>query len=258
MNVNKFYREIFEYSMGLDVLGLDNRFRDLVKLVEDKTLTAFSQYVPARYKMYLDLEDASQIVRKDNPSIGTEYFLHEPVLDRFNLDILGLDRIEPNNAGSVDPYDPDSAAYYSSLLSSRHNITLESVLMGAEYTYNHTMANTAIPYKRYQEFRGPRTLYLRNWGYHGQVEIILKVPWPNIVSIPESYREILINLAKMDIKIMLWNELKYMEDVATPTGNLSLKVDDWSSAERDREDFLANLRNISLPDRVGNNYFRIL
>lgn len=258
MNVNNFYREVFEDSLGLDVLGLENRFSDLVRLIERKTIMAFSNLIPATYRTVLDLADPHNIIKKEHHTLGVEYYIDDPVLDMFNLAILEVTHMEPCNVGNRDPYDPDSSAYYSSLVASRQNMTLEGVLMGSQYTTNRTLIDSSIPFKPYKELRGPRTLYLRNCSFNTCLELTLKVPWPNIVSIPEEYRETFITLAKLDIKIKLWNELRYMEDVVTPTGNLNLRVSDWESAEKEREEFLKELKLKSLPDRVGPSYFHIL
>lgn len=257
MNVNNFYQGLFEDTLGLDIYGLENRYTELVKLIDRRTLQTFGNLIPAYYLTYLDLSDQSHIVKKEHHTEGVEYYIDDPVLDKFRLPILGIDSINYNNVGNVDPYDPDSTAFYSSVLASRNNVTLESVLMGSEYTYSRTLIDTGMPYKRYNEFRGGRILYLRNWGYNGSIEIKIKTKWPNIVSIPEEYFEIFTTLAKYDVQIKLWNELKYLEDVTTPNGNLQLRFD-WSGAERDREDYLKELRLKSLPDRVGPVYFHIL
>ena len=42
MDVNNFYKEVFEDTLGLDVLGLESTYQNLVKLVETKTLITFS------------------------------------------------------------------------------------------------------------------------------------------------------------------------------------------------------------------------
>ena len=47
MNVNNFFRTLFEDTLGLDVLGLDNRFADFVKLIDRNTLVTFSNLIPA-------------------------------------------------------------------------------------------------------------------------------------------------------------------------------------------------------------------
>lgn len=257
MQVNEVLTEIFEDRLGLDYLGLDYRFAELVQLIERKTIPAFSNCIGAKYLTYLDLSDESNVVRKDYHSRGVEYHIDDPVLDKFNLPILGIDGFRYNNVSGVDPFDPDSTEYYNSLITSRNNITLEGMLMGSEYTYNRTITDNATPFKPYKEFRGGRIVYLRNWAYRGMVEIEIKTTWPNLVSIPDEYREEFIQLAVYDIQVKLWNELKYIEDVTTADGNLQLRVD-WSSAERDRAEYLKELKQKSLPDRIGPRYFQLL
>lgn len=257
MNVNDFYQGLFEDTLGLDVYRLEGRYTELVRLIDRKTLKTFGNLIPAFYLTYIDLSDESHIVKKEHHTHGVEYYIDDPVLTKFRLPILGVESVQYNNVGNVDPYDPDSTAFYNSVYASRNNVTLEGVLMGSEYTYSRTLTDTALPYKRYNEFRGGRILYLENWGYTESVEVKIKTKWPNIVSIPEEYQETFTTLAKYDIQMKLWNELKYLEDVPTPTGNLQLRFD-WSGAERDREDFLKELRMKSLPDRVGAVYFHIL
>ena len=257
MNVNQFYTELFESTLGLDVIGLDSCFREFVKIIDSKTLITFGNLIPIRYLHYLDLTDTSKIVKKEQHTLGVEYYLDDPVLDKYKLPILGVEKIEYNNVGDVDPYDPDSTAYYNSVITSRQNLTLESVLFGSEYTYNRTLTDSAMPFKRYHELRGPRVLYLKNYAIQGTVEVTLKTRWPNVVSIPEEYRADFIKLAKLDIEIAAWNSLRYLEDIVTSSGNLSLRFN-WEGAEQEREDFLKELRNRSFPDRTGPMYFQIL
>ena len=258
MNVSAFYTELFEQTLGLDVLGLESQFREFVKLIDSKTLLAFGNCIPIKYLHYLDLTDTSKIVKKEQHTLGVEYYLDDPVLDKFNLPILGVEKIEYNNVGDVDPYDPDSTAYYNSVITSRQNLTLESVLFGALYTESRTLTDFAMPFKRYHELRGPRILYLKNYAIQGTVEVTLKTRWPNIVSIPEEYHNDFIRLAKLDCEIYAWQNLKYLESVVTPAGNLDLKISSWESAEQEREDFLKELRTRAFPDRVGSMYFQLV
>lgn len=258
MDVASFYQTLFEDTLGLDILGMTDRYTELVRLIDRKTLPAFSTYIPAKYRTYLDLNDKSCMVPKEHPTLGVEYNINDPMMIKFGLPINSLDKVEYNNLSKVDPYDPQAAAYYSSLIASRHNITLEGVLMGSEYTYNRTLIDSSVPFKKYKEVRGPRTIYLENYAYGGTVELVIGTRWPNIASIPEEYRETLMELAKYDIKIKLWNELRYLEDVKTPNGNLNLRISDWESADKERTDFLKELKTKSLADRVGPTYFHIL
>lgn len=257
MNTNQFYRELFEQNLGLDSLGLEDRCSELVKIVDSTTLLAFGNLIPIKYLHYLDLTDTSKIVKKEQHTLGVEYYIDDPVLDKFHLPILGIEKIEYNNVGDVDPYDPDSTAYYNSVITSRQNLTLESVLFGSEYSYQRVLSDSAMPFKRYHELRGQRVLYLKNYAIQGTVEVTLKTRWPNVVSIPEEYHEDFLHLATLDCKIKLWNDLAYLANIVTPEGNLELNFD-WSNAEQERSDFLRELRTRSFPDRTGPMYFQIL
>lgn len=257
MNTNQFYRELFEQNLGLDSLGLEDRCSELVKIVDSTTLLAFGNLIPIKYLHYLDLTDTSKIVKKEQHTLGVEYYIDDPVLDKFHLPILGIEKIEYNNVGDVDPYDPDSTAYYNSVITSRQNLTLESVLFGSEYSYQRVLSDSAMPFKRYHELRGQRVLYLKNYAIQGTVEVTLKTRWPNVVSIPEEYHEDFLHLATLDCKIKLWNDLAYLANIVTSEGNLELNFD-WSNAEQERSDFLRELRTRSFPDRTGPMYFQIL
>lgn len=257
MEISTFYKELFEDVLGLNVLGLENRYRELVKMIDTRTILAFSNYVPARYKIYMDLNDGRNMVRKDEKTRDVEFYVHDDMLDKLHLPILGIKHIEPANTGTVDPYDPESSAYYSSLLMTRQNLTLEGVLFGSEYTYNRTLIDTAVPFKRSQELISSRVIRFRNWGYYGSVEVELYVPWPYLSAIPSEYKEPFMKLAELDSKARLWHSLRYYEDVVTPTGNLNLKID-WASAANEREEYLKELRMKSLPERTLDAYFTIL
>lgn len=257
MDVNSFFHELFIDSLGLDVLGMEDRFPELIRLVDRRTLPAFSNMIGAKYITYLDLADRASIIRKDYHTEGIEYQLGDPMIDKFHLPILSVEDVKYNNVSGIDPNDPNSTSYYNQIITSRQNMTIENVLFGSEYTYNTTVIDNATPFKPYKEYRGGKVLYLLNWGYQGVVQVIIKTKWPNIVSIPEEYHEWFRQLAEYDIKIKLWNELRYIEDVVTPKGNLQLRFD-WSSAAEQRDEFLEKFRIKSHPDRVGARYFQLL
>jgi len=250
---------LFEDTLGLDVLGLEGEFRDLVNLVETKTMMTMANVIPVKYNIYLDLQDRSKIIPKTHPTDGIEYYLSDPILNKYGISIMGVDSINyVNNGEAVDPYDPSSSAYYSSVIASRNNVTLEGILMGPEYTYQRTLTDFNFPFKRYHELRGSNVLFLRNYTFEGTVEVVCRIGYPNIASVPEEYRSEYIKLALYDLKIKLWNELKYITPVVTSVGNSDLQISDWESAERDREEYLRELRTRSFPDRVLASYFHIV
>ena len=75
MDVNNFYKEVFERTLGLDVLGLENTYQELVRLVESKTLITFSQYIPALYKFKLDISNPMNVVPDEVGTYGVEFYM---------------------------------------------------------------------------------------------------------------------------------------------------------------------------------------
>lgn len=250
-------KEIFEDVLGLHVMGMENRYKELVDLMNRKTLTIFSQYVPCRYYTYVELGHCEKdMIIEDRNRVGREYYLSDPVLDKFNLTITAVDKVV---LATGTQFDPEADNYYSSVITSRQNISVDSILLGAESTYGRNLADFSIPFKKYHEYRGNRVLFLQNYPFEGLVEVLCQTQWPNIASIPEEYHQIFTELAIYDIKIMLWNELKFLENIPLPSGgNMDLKINDWDSAYDSRKEFLRELRAQSLPDRIFSGYFKIV
>lgn len=256
MNVNDFYRDLFEDKLGLDVLGLESRYKDLVKLINRTTLLTFSTYIPCIYAIRLDLGDKKLIVREEISRMGRDYYLSDPTLLKFGLqiiEVLGIDLTVSNDNGATE-----REAFYSTMIPDVGVFNIENILLGSEATYNETLIRNAVPFKRNFSMKGSNVLYLLNYPLDGVVDVRIRTSFPNIASIPVEYKEVLMTLAKLDIKIKLYNELKYLEDIVTPSGNLSLRIGDWEGAERDRDDYIKELRIKSFPDRVGTGYFNIV
>jgi len=188
--------------------------------------------------------------------MGREYYLKDYTLEKFNLPILEIMGVDLTI--TTDDSATERDAYYSTLIPDSRAIDLETMLLGAENTYLETLTRASIPFKRRHQLRGAQNLYLQIYPTMGIVEVVIKTSFPNLSSIPEEFKETLMDLAKLDVKIKLYNELKYLEDVVTPSGNLNLKISDWDSAERDRTDFIKDLRIRSFPDRIGSGYFTIV
>ena len=81
---------------------------------------------------------------------------------------------------------------------------------------------------------GPRTVRFKNVTDTTGYTLELFTRWPNLTSVPSEYKESLKTLCKLDIKTYLWQQIKFLENITLPTGNIDLRVADWESAERDR------------------------
>lgn len=250
MDTNRLYQDTFEDKLGLDVLGLESRFKSLVELINRTTLPTFSEYIPCYYTRILDPSDERYVVSRDRSHYGTEYYLRDEVMERFNLPVLDFH--------DCNFSDLSRSGLYGEIIARNNARDVYSVLMGSVMTTANTLIDSAIPFKPVYTYRSGNTFYLRNIPNTGPVEIVIRTVFPNIVSIPDEYFSSFQQLAIYDIKIKLWSELKYIEDVVTPQGNLQLKINDWESADKDREDWLERFRGKSFPDRNGHIYFTVL
>lgn len=250
MDVNVFYKTLFEDTLGLDVLGLESRFKDLVELVNRTTLLTFSDHIPCLYTTIVDPNDHRYVIGKERSHYGKEYYLNDETLERFNMPILDI--VDANWADTV------RSGFFGEIVQAHQYYDVMDMMIGAEQTYMTTLADSAIPFKPDYDYRGGNVIYFRNIPDNTLVELVIKTKFPNLVSIPDAYMESFKKLAAFDIKIKLWNELKYIEEVVTPAGNMNLKISNWESAEQDREEWLKDFRVKSAPDRFGWMYFTLL
>lgn len=66
---------------------------------------------------------------------------------------------------------------------------------------------------------------------------------PNGETIPDTCFDSFLSLAKLDVKMFLYNTLKLYDGIPTAFGQIQLKIDDYSSAEADREVLLDKFRD---------------
>lgn len=86
---------------------------------------------------------------------------------------------------------------------------------------------------------------IRLFGYP-RVPLSFKVACehePNGESIEESCYDSFMELAILDVKQFLYNTLKLYDGIPTAFGNINLKIDDYSSAESDRNNLLDKWRD---------------
>jgi len=250
MNVNKFYKELFEDVLGLNVLGLEYFYPVLIELVSRRSLSTFSDLIFHRYEYYFDVE-GSHLIEEDGYQEGREYFIRDSFLDRFNLQVLGLEKVKPMIL------DADSDDLYFMGLASAPLSTMD-LLLGSEANYQKNLTFGAMGKVTNFSLTGPRSFRCYNQGFVNRMRATLLIRYPNIASIPEDYKENFLKLAMLDVKNKLWNELKFMEDLATPGGSVNLKISDYESALNERDDYVKELRELTFPDRVGGSYFTVL
>ena len=86
---------------------------------------------------------------------------------------------------------------------------------------------------------------IRLYGYP-RVPLTFKVACqhdPNGESIEDSCYDSFMQLAMLDVKQFLYNTLKLYDGIPTAFGNINLKIDDYQSAESDRNTLLDSWRD---------------
>lgn len=247
MNTNLFIKDLFEDTLGLDVLGLEFMYPELIKMINKQSLKTFSANVSCAYDVLLDLGDTTKIRASRSFGLQDEidYELTDPILQIFNLPILDILTVKAEYQASI--YNGYSGG----------NMGVFDILLGSEQTTTKTLASSALPFKKYFTMKSDKILTLRGYPKTGKCYVKIRTRFPSMQALPEFYAEEFKTLCKYDIKIKLWNQLKFIEDIVTPNGNLNLKISDWESAERDRVDYLKDLKIRAFPDMVGTFYYTV-
>lgn len=106
------------------------------------------------------------------------------------------------------------------------------------------------------KFLLPNRIQLKGFGTHERVHIIAKINYPSWGHVPEPYSIASEQLAKLDVKIFLWNTLKLYDKMESADGQIDMRIDDWDNAKNERQELLDSLRNKAFSNftRLPYNY----
>lgn len=208
------------YGMALPFDNPDEVFRDVLEL---KTIPTFSQFQPYYIPLKMDLDKAVEIEK------NLQYTIYE-LPDVFaDSEILFVKKLEE---------DLDSFAHgYLDTGALMGGISWEDMMMGQA---NANLASIAMPATTF-EYIAPNKIKIFNdsFMYSRKVRLEIAVQHSNNLStISKTAEYSFTKLATLDIKMMLYNNLKHYNDLQTAYGNINLKIDDWSNAESERTELL--------------------
>ena len=241
MNITSLMKEIIEYRLGLDVMHVSEYYDQIKTMLEEKTLRTFSEYVPYTltdtYVMCQDKRENTTCLFNPIKTFNgsTEWSIHHPRLARNNISIISLIRVMST----------ESALH--GVPRARATFDLEGML---DYSLVTNIASRMSYKHRRWAFLPPTRVRLVGFGTTSVV-LRIKIPYASFSSIPQGFNEIFHKLASLDVRIFLYNKLKYIEDLETPLGNISLRISDWEGALNEREEFLNDLN----PELVKQNLF---
>ena len=78
----------------------------------------------------------------------------------------------------------------------------------------------------------------------------------NLSTIGTGQEESFFQLAKLDIKTFLYNNLKHFDKIDTVYGSIDLHIEDWANAENDRMDMMTRMKESSNLANFPSLYYR--
>lgn len=230
-------------DMGIYCIQLPLSDLDLYKyVIVKKTLPTYSVYNPWRYPITIDLEHIRINDRQcaEDGRVESNMYRIPPVVDsmRNDIRILGIESLYP-------------CQYVNGMYLTPSYSTIEAYQALAIGQGLADLSSTMIPPLTF-EFLPPNRFRIYNTIiYNNRVDMVLQLTHtPELYSIPETSRESFYELALLDVKMFVYNNLKYFNGMETAIGRLDLKIDQWESAEQDRKELLnewSNTYHMDLP-----------
>ncbi len=221
INVSKVLTSI---KMDLGLYGLSLPFGDtddvIMDVITEKTLPVFNELFPYVQTITLDIRTLTCLQSSYNESI----YLIPDVFGE--SEILYIRDVRPKITSSRH-----SGGYYG---------TLNSVQELMLTQINADVLSCMEPPFTFK-FTRPNKLHLFNVdSLYGMIEVEVGLEHAeNLTTIPKSAYTSFLELAALDVKRFLYNQLKHYNEIQTAHGTISLKIDDWSSAEGDRKELLS-------------------
>jgi hypothetical protein len=235
MDINDTIEYLFDFRLGIPLLGVQKQYDKIVKLLQTHTAKTFGLYFPYEYDFTLDLKQSVT-------EIPNEYYL------RLSNDIE-IEKIKVLSVVEVQ----DSG--FSNLNRVPEVYDMESAILYAQAT---NIASMTRANWRTFKFLPPNKVRLNGYYDYDFVGVTVKIPHPSIATIPDGLSESFYNLAELDIKIFLYNQLKYVDHLEVPDGTIELHLDGWENAKQDRDELIKVFRSEGFPNTVGSHsmYYR--
>lgn len=201
----------------------ENVVMDVIKTM---TIPVFSQFVPWERECMCDLRH----MKVEDENIGLyllpPYLTLTPIMYVINVTL-------PPSVSRSSFADIDLGIFYGM------NKNIQTIAAGQAQL----MLAGEIRQEPTWEFVSPNKIRLFGWP---RTELVFQVACehePNGESIPDGCYDSFLQLATLDMKIMLLNTLKHYDNVSTAFGTINLKTEDYQSAIGERNELLERWRD---------------
>ncbi len=206
-----------------DTIPVENIIRDVLV---STTIPRYSQFVPWIRTNDINI-DQLEVVDKSN-----NIYMLPNILTTTN--VLYVVDVYPV-ANFCGTYIDSTAPIYGGV-----NSLAEGIINATEYMMlsNQMRNEPTFDYLGYNK--------IRLYGYPRRGIITIKVACnhePNGETIEDDCRDSFLELAILDVKEFLYNNLKYYEEIPSAFGSIKLRIEDYQSAPSDRDQLLEKWRD---------------
>lgn len=222
---------IANIKMDLGIVGIhlpyDNIDDLIMEIIKVKTLPIFDEVQPNIVPLFINLNDLAVVETNYDSRV---YELPDVFGDR---EIMMITELEPTyDEYSSSAYNNNMYAYSGSMCFCGYQ---EMILAQAN-------ANMIASTSKGTTFNFIPPNKIEIWSEYGFGDAYkLKIGLShaeNLSTIPRTCFSSFIQLATLDVKKYLYDNLKHYNDLQTAYGQLSLKLEDWSSCEDERKQLL--------------------
>ena len=210
-------------------------------IIVDLTLETYSSFYPKLYVLPANLNQLRVPAARESTT--------EAVSDIYELPNLSP-LSEGNRIHSIAKIIPFNAMGYESATYAYQTIDAFQALAVAQGIAN---LSSLIEPPMFFEFLGGRRFRLNNGTYYrSHVIIYVEMSYnPELYDIPPGQRIAFSELAELDFRRTMYNNLKYWNELRTAAAEYNLRIDDWQNAEDQRNELLDHWTETFHEERTG-------
>lgn len=220
--------------LGVRTLKLSLDDDELLDIICGETVDTFSTYIPYIFTDFIQPDDKV-------PNTVNTYYLDDCLKRHKDVRCLGVYDVIMSNGMSLNEAGMQEMGGYGEMQPAlRHpgymQTGLESIIMSG------ALANITSAFEFAREvftFDAPNKITITRHKVDNFAQIKFQATHPRDLStIALTYEEEFMKLALLNIKMALYAEMKMYDQIESTFGSITLKIDEWASAEQDRDSLL--------------------
>lgn len=240
---------IIKENLGLRDLPKPVTDADIQWRIEHVALKQFSAIFPYRYRFLLGEADRlckpySGVPTNHLNSYSNVYLIPKHHYQEHHIiDVSYVDIQRPS--GYNDLYVPQGM--FADPASTMAAVASMQAVAAISKNFTHSLT---------WDFKQPNILILYNGWTGGTYEVELLMDHdPSLSTIEPGAFDTFIEIAQLNVQVLLYNKLKRVQNLDVGVGSIELKIDDWADAEQRLKDKLTDLGESAALDQLHILYF---